>query len=93
MLAPRLGVADTESVRAALPADAVLLEFRRYSPHSLAEPADAITWDGTTIKIDHELCLAYGPDCGEVCVDICPSTILHHIGERPVPEPTETVQV
>ena len=53
-------------------------------------PAEAITWDGTTIKIDHDVCLAYGPECGEVCVDICPSTILHHIGERPVPEPADS---
>lgn len=50
-------------------------------------PADAITWDGKTILIDHEKCLAYGPDCGEACVDICPSVILHRVGQRPRPEP------
>lgn len=49
-------------------------------------PAQAITWDGTTIVIDHEKCLAYGPACGEACVAVCPSTILHHVGQAPAPE-------
>jgi len=49
-------------------------------------PAEAITFDGRTILIDHEKCLAYGPGCGEVCVDICPSVILHRIGQAPRPE-------
>ena len=52
-------------------------------------PAGAITWDGRTILIDHETCLAYGPSCQEVCVDICPSTILHRVGQKPKPEPVE----
>jgi electron transport complex protein RnfB len=56
-------------------------------------PAEAITWDGTTIKIDHEKCKAYGPSCNEACVDICPSTILHRIGQYPAPEPVEPVTV
>lgn len=56
-------------------------------------PAEAITWDGTTIKIDHEKCKAYGPSCNEACVDICPSTILHRIGQYPVPEQVEPVTV
>jgi H+/Na+-translocating ferredoxin:NAD+ oxidoreductase subunit B len=50
-------------------------------------PAGAITWDGRTIVIDHEACLAYGPTCGEVCVDVCPSVILHRLGQAPRPEP------
>ena len=50
-------------------------------------PAQAITWDGRTILIDHEKCLAYGPACGEVCVDVCPSVILHRRGQAPRPEP------
>lgn len=55
-------------------------------------PAGAITWDGRTILIDHELCLAYGPSCNEACVDICPSTILHRLGQSPRPEqPAEAV--
>lgn len=50
-------------------------------------PAEAITWDGRTILIDHEKCIAYGPDCHEACVDICPSVILHRVGQAPRPEP------
>lgn len=53
-------------------------------------PAGAIEWNGSTIVIDHHKCLAYGPSCNEVCVDICPSTILHRIGQRPRPEVAET---
>jgi electron transport complex protein RnfB len=49
-------------------------------------PAGAVTWDGSTIVVDHERCLAYGPSCCEVCVDVCPSTILHRVGQRPAPE-------
>jgi len=52
-------------------------------------PAGAVTWDGRTILIDHDLCLAYGPSCEEACVDICPSYILHRIGQRPRPEVVE----
>jgi electron transport complex protein RnfB len=52
-------------------------------------PAQAITWDGLTIKIDHDTCIRYGPACGEVCVDICPSTILHRVGQAPHPEVAE----
>ena len=52
-------------------------------------PAGAITWDGRTIVIDHEACVAYGPSCGEVCVDVCPSVILHRRGQVPRPEPVE----
>jgi electron transport complex protein RnfB len=50
-------------------------------------PAGAIAWDGQTIVIDHEKCMAFGPSCNEACVDICPSTILHRMGQRPRPEP------
>jgi electron transport complex protein RnfB len=52
-------------------------------------PAEAIEWNGRTIVLNHEKCLAYGPSCGEVCVDICPSTILHRIGQKPRPEVAE----
>lgn len=48
-------------------------------------PAGAITWDGR-INIDHDACLAYGPSCNEACVDICPSIILHRVGQMPRPE-------
>lgn len=50
-------------------------------------PAGAIEFDGQTILIDHEKCMAYGPSCGEVCVDVCPSVILHRFGQSPRPEP------
>jgi electron transport complex protein RnfB len=56
-------------------------------------PAGAIEWNGNTIVIDHDKCLAYGPSCNEACVDICPSTILHRIGQRPRPEDAGLVQV
>jgi electron transport complex protein RnfB len=55
-------------------------------------PAGAIEWNGRTIVIDHEKCLAYGPSCHEACVDVCPSNILHRIGQRPRPEPVEVAQ-
>jgi electron transport complex protein RnfB len=55
-------------------------------------PAEAVTWDGRTILIDHEKCLAYGPSCNEACVDICPSYILHRVGQSPRPEPVEIPQ-
>jgi electron transport complex protein RnfB len=54
-------------------------------------PAQAIEWNGATIVIDHDKCLAYGPDCKEACVDICPSVILHRTGQRPRPEPAADV--
>lgn len=56
-------------------------------------PAGAIAWDGRTILIDHEKCIAYGPECNEACVDICPSTILHRVGQAPRPEPVEAQTV
>ncbi len=52
-------------------------------------PAGAIEWNGRTILIDHEKCLAYGPGCNEACVDICPTVILHRVGQAPRPELVE----
>jgi len=49
-------------------------------------PAGAIEWNGRTILIDHEKCIAYGPSCNEACTEICPSTILHRVGQSPQPE-------
>ena len=49
-------------------------------------PAGAIAWDGRTILIDHDKCIAYGPSCQEACSDICPSVILHRVGSAPRPE-------
>ncbi len=56
-------------------------------------PAGAIEWTGTTIKIDHEKCIAYGPDCKEICVDICPTSVLHRIGQKPLTEEAKSKQV
>ncbi len=49
-------------------------------------PAGAVTWNGQHIEIDHEKCIAYGPDCNEVCTEVCPSSILHRVGQLPHPE-------
>jgi len=49
-------------------------------------PAGAIAWDGQTIVVDHDKCVAYGPSCDEACVDVCPSVILHRVGQAPRPE-------
>ena len=53
-------------------------------------PAGAITWSGSTIVIDHDRCLAHGPSCHEACVDVCPSIILHRVGQSPRPQPVRT---
>lgn len=49
-------------------------------------PAQAISYNGMTIIIDHKKCMAYGPDCKEACVTICPTFVLHRIGQNPLPE-------
>ena len=49
-------------------------------------PAQAITWDGNTIRVNHEACVAYGPSCKEACVDVCPTFIIHRLGQRPLHE-------
>ena len=55
-------------------------------------PAGAIEWNGRTILIDHEKCIAYGPSCNEACSDICPSVILHRVGQSPRPELVEIAE-
>ena len=55
-------------------------------------PAGAIEWNGRTILIDHEKCIAYGPSCNEACSDICPSVILHRVGALPRPELVEIAE-
>lgn len=52
-------------------------------------PAGAIEWDGRTILIDHPKCIAYGDACGFACAEICPSTIIHRVGQSPEPELVE----
>jgi len=47
-------------------------------------PADAISLVNGAINIDHETCKAYGPGCGEVCVNVCPTEIIHLPNRFPV---------
>ena len=39
-------------------------------------PAKALSLDSGRLQIDHALCLAYGPSCGELCLQECPRKIL-----------------
>jgi electron transport complex protein RnfB len=55
-------------------------------------PAGAVTWDGRTILIDHDLCIAYGPSCNEICTEVCPSSILHRVGQSPHPPLVEITE-
>jgi electron transport complex protein RnfB len=47
-------------------------------------PAQAVSVDDNGVHIDHERCLAYGPECKEVCVEKCPRNIfrLFHSGVK-----------
>ncbi len=51
-------------------------------------PADAITIQDDLMHIDHEKCVAYGPDCNEVCIECCPRDIVlvyphnHELAQR-----------
>jgi len=47
-------------------------------------PAEAVTYAGGLIKIDHKKCLEYGPGCGEVCVEKCPRHIFRKYEGRKV---------
>ncbi|PIE69935.1 MAG: ferredoxin [Deltaproteobacteria bacterium] len=38
-------------------------------------PANAVTYENNKIVIDHQACIAYGPDCEEACVTKCPRDI------------------
>jgi len=38
-------------------------------------PADAVTYEGNLVKIDHKACIEYGPSCEEACVEKCPRDI------------------
>ncbi|OGQ05855.1 MAG: hypothetical protein A3F82_06040 [Deltaproteobacteria bacterium RIFCSPLOWO2_12_FULL_44_12] len=49
-------------------------------------PAKALSFDDVTIHIDHQACITYGPTCGEACVDICPTFVLHRLKQLPLPE-------
>ena len=47
-------------------------------------PAAAVAYQDGLIKIDHQKCLAYGPDCQEVCVEKCPRKIMRMYDGRAV---------
>jgi electron transport complex protein RnfB len=50
-------------------------------------PAEAIRFDSHgIIVIDHDACHAYGPDCAEICVTVCPTDIMHLPGRSPDPD-------
>ena len=41
-------------------------------------PAQAVELKDGLIVIDHEKCMKYGPECGEVCVEKCPRNIFRN---------------
>jgi len=50
-------------------------------------PADAIYFDEHgIITVAHEPCRAYGGECEEICVKVCPTDILHRPGMLPDPD-------
>lgn len=50
-------------------------------------PAKAIDFDDQgIISVDHPACRAYGSACNEICVEVCPTYILHRPGMAPVAE-------
>ena len=44
---------------------------------------------GKVVLVDHDKCIAYGDACGYACAEICPSTIIHRVGQSPEPELVE----
>jgi electron transport complex protein RnfB len=53
-------------------------------------PAQAITLVDERIHIDHKACLAYGPSCGEACVEKCPRDILRCLNPDMISAAPET---
>jgi len=53
-------------------------------------PAKAVTFENGIVKIDHQKCMAFGAECGEICVEKCPRGIFRHFsgGERAVQQGT-----
>ena len=45
-------------------------------------PAEAIAYTDGLIKIDHPKCIAYGPECHEICVEKCPRNIMRRYKGR-----------
>jgi electron transport complex protein RnfB len=44
-------------------------------------PAKAVALEDGIIKIDHQQCMEFGPECGEVCVEKCPRGIFRKYSE------------
>jgi electron transport complex protein RnfB len=51
-------------------------------------PAQAVSFNDNGVSIDHARCMAYGPECKEVCVEKCPRNIfrLFHSGVKKAEE-------
>lgn len=47
-------------------------------------PAEAVTYSDGLIRVDLHKCLAYGPECQEVCVEKCPRRIMRRFDGRQV---------
>ena len=41
-------------------------------------PAKAVSMENDIITIDHQKCIEFGPECGEVCVEKCPRKIFRN---------------
>lgn len=52
-------------------------------------PAEAVSLENGLIQIDQEKCLAYGPECQEVCVEKCPRDIFRKYEGRQVLKRTD----
>jgi electron transport complex protein RnfB len=46
-------------------------------------PAKAVRMEDNVVAIDHKACIAYGPECKEVCVEKCPRKIFRYYNLRP----------
>ena len=47
-------------------------------------PAKAVTMEDDIIRIDHKLCMDYGPECEEICVEKCPRNIFRYFSPSEV---------
>jgi len=57
-------------------------------------PAKAVTMEDNIIKIDYKKCREYGPECGEICVEKCPTKIFRYFSPAGKPaEKEETAAV
>jgi electron transport complex protein RnfB len=41
-------------------------------------PAEAVTLDNSIVKIDHQKCMEFGPECNEICIEKCPRGIFRN---------------